>query len=531
MMVETLIIGSGVVAAAISQRLLEKDSSASVLILEAGGRIKTKDFALWEQYLITNRLPYEVCRDLDYPQRDVQGENTSVGRTSVPLAGGRLFVYGGSTMHWGGWSFRLKPEDFRLKSNTGESCDWPIDYETLEPYYSQAEEYLAVSGDSSDRSVPRKSDYPFRAFPFTLQDKPLIGALQKLGYAYGNLPIARRGISGVPSRHAPCQTTGTCKYCPFGARYVASNYLDDIREWNDYPNFEIRLGCVVESITAADKRRACGVIYTDTATGNSVAVEAKRIIVAGGTIESAKLLLRSTSSHWPTGMGNDNDLVGRNFITHPYFIFSGFLKSNNLKLQPEMNFPTLVSRQFDSESEQKKGKFVLVNPPDTVQVTLAAKMQAGFTRSEIDAYLTGRLPLRVHGMVEVFGRPQNRIQNLPRRNHVGLPQTSVDYSADTDFKDRMAEIKASVQKIYAAMDAELTDDASVDWRADHAACTCRMSSDPSEGVVNKDLQVHGMDNVFVCSNAAFPNLGAINPTLTVTALALRLAHFLGGAAI
>jgi choline dehydrogenase-like flavoprotein len=112
---------------------------------------------------------------------------------------------------------------------------------------------------------------------------------------------------------------------------------------------------------------------------------------------------------------------------------------------------------------------------------------------------------------------------------VGLPQTSVDYSADTDFKDRMAEIKASVQKIYAAMDAELTDDASVDWRADHAACTCRMSSDPSEGVVNKDLQVHGMDNVFVCSNAVFPNLGAINPTLTLTALALRLAHFLGAA--
>ena len=196
---------------------------------------------------------------------------------------------------------------------------------------------------------------------------------------------------------------------------------------------------VVESITAADKRRASSVVYTDTATGNSVAVQAKRIIVAGGSIESAKLLQRSTSSHWPTGIGNDNDLVGRYFITHPYFILSGFLKSNNLKLQPEMNFPTLVSRQFDKESEQKKGKFVLVNPPDTVPVALAAKMQAGFTRREIDGYLTGRLPLQVHGMVEVFGRRENRIQNLPRRNHVGLPQTSVDYSADNGFKDRMAE--------------------------------------------------------------------------------------------
>ena len=534
-MVDTLIIGSGVVAAALSQRLLEKNPSASILILEAGERIKTKDFALWEQYLITARLPYEVCRDLEYPQRDVPGENASLGTTPIPLLGARLFVYGGSTMHWGGWSFRLKPEDFCLNSNTrdgsstGQGGDWPIDYETLERFYSQAEVYLAVSGDSSDDTVLRKQGYPFRPFPFTLQDQPLIGALQKLGYVYRNVPIARRGVTGVPSRHAPCQTTGTCKYCPFGARYVASDYLDDIREWNDYPNFEIKLGAVVESITVASKQRASGVIYTDKSSGQSVTVEANTIVVAGGTIESAKLLQRSTSPHWPNGIGNDNDLVGRYFITHPYFIFTGSIPSNDLKLQPEMNFPTLVSRQFDSASEQRKGKFVLVNPPDTVPVALAAKMQAGFNRAEIDRYLAGRLPLQLHGMVEVFGRYENRIQNLARKNHVGLPQTSVDFSADSGFKGRMGEIKAAVQKIYAAMGAELTDDATVSWRADHAASTCRMSLDSSAGVVNKDLLVHGTDNIFVCSNAVFPNLGAVNPTLTLTALALRLAEFLGGA--
>jgi hypothetical protein len=67
-------------------------------------------------------------------------------------------------------------------------------------------------------------------------------------------------------------------------------------------------------------------------------------------------------------------------------------------------------------------------------VGLAVKMQAGFSRSEIDTYLTGRLPLQLHGMVEVFGRPENCIKNMPRRNHIGLPQTSVDYSADPGRK-------------------------------------------------------------------------------------------------
>ena len=193
-----------------------------------------------------------------------------------------------------------------------------------------------------------------------------------------------------------------------------------------------------------------------------------------------------------------------------------------------MDFPTLASRHFDTPKEQPGGKFILVNPPDTVPVQLAAKMQAGFTRSELDAYLDGELPVQVHGMVEVFGDYENSIANLPRRNHLGLQQTSVDYSADRGFKNRMAQIKSQVQAIYAAMDAKLTDDATVSWRADHAASTCRMSLDPSHGVVDKYLCVHGTDNLFVCSNAVFPSIGAINPTLTLTALAFRLGDHLNG---
>jgi hypothetical protein len=164
----------------------------------------------------------------------------------------------------------------------------------------------------------------------------LAQALTKLGLGFGKLPIARRGVSATPSRHAPCQTTGTCKYCPFGARYVASNYLDDIREWNDYPNFDIRLGYAVERINTASPTKAASVDFTDTMTGQHDTVEAERIIVAAGTIESAKLLLRSTSVDWPTGLGNGGDMVGRNLVTHPYLIFTGSLPANPLKLQPEM---------------------------------------------------------------------------------------------------------------------------------------------------------------------------------------------------
>lgn len=529
MTIETLIIGSGVAATAIAQRLLEKDPRASILILEAGRRVKTKDFALWENYLVTGRLPYQQCWDLDYPQKDYPGENLSTGATGIPLAGARVFAYGGSTLHWGGWAFRLKPEDFRLRSNAGKGGDWPIAFDKLEPYYGAAENYLAVSGDSTDATVPRTSPYPFPAFPFTLEDQPLANACDTLGISYGKLPIARRGVSATPSRHAPCQTTGTCKYCPFGARYVAGDYLDDIRAWNDYPNLEVRLGAIVETIFCADKRSVAGVDYIDAATGDRQRVEAARIIIAAGTIESAKLLQRSTSAFWPQGIGNDTDLVGRHFITHPYFMFTGKKKANAAKLQPEMNFPTFVSRHFDTPAQQGAGKFMLVNPPDPGSASLVKRMQSGFSRADIDAYVVGEQQVQIHGMVEVFGEAQNRVTNLARRNRLGLQETAVNYSADAGFTGRMAQIKTEVQKIFTAMGAELTADASVSWRADHAASTCRMSADAATGVVDADLRVHGVDNLFVCSNAVFPGLGAINPTLTLTALAIRLGDHINEA--
>jgi choline dehydrogenase-like flavoprotein len=527
MSVDTLIIGSGVAAAAISTKLLAKNPQSSILMLEAGTKVKMRDAAIWQDYVVSGKLPYTQYWDDQYPQRDHPGENVDAGKTSIPLNGARVFTYGGSTIHWGGWSFRLKPEDFKLQSGTGRGIDWPFDYPALEPWYSEAEHYIGVAGDSNDPTVPRSKGYPFPAYPFTLQDEPMATALKKLDLQFAHLPIARHGISDSKSRHAPCQTTGTCKYCPFGARFSANNYLDDMVNWGNFPNLEIRLNCVVQKINMSSKSHAASVEYTDTATGQQLTVEANRIIIAAGTIESAKVLLRSRSEYWKDGIGNDADLVGRNIVTHPYFIFAAKLPSNPKRLQPEMDFPTLVSRHFDSPAEQQSGKFVLINPPSSPTVSLKAQMLSGQTRDSIDRNVTGSAQIQIHGMVEVFSNPENRIANTDKLNHMGLRETLVDYSQDAAFNIRMQQIQAHVEQIFRAMGAIPSGDPpSISWRADHASCTARMSADPATGVTDPDLLVHGTDNLFVCSNAAFPNTGSINPTLTLTALALRLGHHL-----
>lgn len=530
-MIETLIIGSGVAAASLASRLLANNPNASVVILEAGSKVKMQDAAIWQDYVVSGKLPYTKFQDKKFPERDRPGENLRVGSTDVTLDGARVITYGGTTIHWGGWSFRLKPEDFKLQSNAQQGIDWPIDYDTLEPYYTQAEHYLGVAGDSNDSVVPRRADYPFPAYPYTLQDQPMIRALDALNITYSHLPIARRGASTSASRHAPCQTTGTCKYCPFGARYSANNYLDDMLSWSGFPNFEVRLNCVVQQLTMSSKNQVTGVTYVDKADGELKEIAARRVIVAAGTFESTKLLQRSGNPFWTQGVGNDFGHLGKYLVTHPLAIFRARQNQpNNENLQQEMNFPTLVSRHFDSQCEQKKGKFILINPASSPALRLSDFMKNGLTHKQVTDALKKPAPIEIHAMIEVFPRETNMIANVSELNSMGLQQTKVDYSEDGDFKARVDAIQVQVQEILRNMNASLVevDSRSVSWRADHAAGTTRMGKDETEGVTNSNLQVHGVDNLYVCSNSVLPNIGAVNPTLTLTALALRLGDHLVG---
>jgi len=534
MKIETIIIGSGVAGAALASRLLQENPNASILMLEAGSRVEMKNFADYQGYVVNGQTPYGFCQDYNYPDRDKEGENTSTDK-NLALRGSRLLMYGGSTVHWGGWSFRLKPEDFKLASLTGQGIDWPIDYNDLEPYYGQAEHYIGVSGDSNSKVAPRSTDYPYPAFPYTLEVQSFREALDDLGYDYNNMPIARHGITDTESEHAPCKTTGTCKYCPFGARYVAANYIDDMQKYNAYPNFKVIKNAFVTSILMSSKSNAEGVVYFDQHNKKTITLTADTIIVAAGAVESAKLLLRSRSEYWADGIGNNEaNLVGRNLITHPYFIYQAEIDQNPERLQPEMNFPTLVSREFDSISEQHGGKFILVSPPGAPVImnetgkgsSIVQLMQQGHTREEIDKLLKGKAYVQIHGIIEVFSQYENRVLNLKKINHLGLLETAVEFTPPANFAARMKDVEGIIQGIFDKMGAKNMKQSMMSWRADHAACLTRMSDSSETGVVDKNLKIFDVDNLYVLSNASFSSLGAVNPTLTLAALSLRLGDYL-----
>ena len=430
---EYVIIGSGVAAVAVANELLQNDPSLSIVMLEAGKRVPLKDRRKWWDFISTEINPYDDHHDLPLGK-----ENQSIGDETWGFQESRLMGRGGSTVHWGGWSLRLKEEDFDTCSRTGRGADWPIDYEELEPYYCSGESFLAVSGkaeDSNGNVGPNRSkSYPLEAFPFVAADRPMIRAFEQLGIAYGHMPMAR---------YRKCMTTGTCRYCPFGARFTAAYRLDELEDKSRFPNFELRDQSPCIELSVAKRNEVGSAKYLSIKTGKTESVTGRRFIIASGSYESPKLLLQSTSYYWPNGIGNDYDLVGRYLISHPFLHVRCVLPTNANRWNQELDFPTLMSRHFDTPEEQPFGKLFLFKDRSRPKTNLAEEMINGKTRSQLHRITSGPMEFELQGFMEEFSNPNNRVLIGDGRNRVGstpnqsrfFPQHRLSKKSRTASKD------------------------------------------------------------------------------------------------
>ncbi|AUV16811.1 hypothetical protein C2U47_09435 [Aeromonas sp. ASNIH7] len=512
----TIIVGSGVAAVAVSRSLLTENTTAKVVILEAGENFQpgVNRQRAWVDFVTTRTPPTMRYQD--------KAEDADINANSIfDLVGGRLIVKGGSTNHWGGWSLRMKPEDFRLGDARPGALNWEISYDDLEEFYHKAELFLDVRGDSNTTSVPRKGKkYPQKPLPYTALGGLLIPTLKSLGAnAYEPLPLAR---------HAWCVTSGTCRFCPVGARYEAAADLDKlVVEFNS--RVQVIVGAPVISIDMKDKKTAVGVTYINRSTGKKEQLLGDRVVVASGTIESPKILQASTSTFWPRGIGNDTDHVGRYLVTHPLLSAYGRIENNTERLEQEVDFPTMASRFFDTPQYQKGGKMFFVRDGKYIVMKPAEKLIEGVSPDEINAHIASKTRMELRALIEAFPAPQNRVTvaNGGGATGTGLPRSKIDYAEHPDTATaRVAHMERLRDILYKAGLKPADPGPPSRSRADHSTGTCRMSSSAATGVVDKNLCVHDTENIYVASNAVFPNSGAVNPTLTLVALSLRLGKHL-----
>ncbi len=502
------IIGSGVAGVVIAQAALHR--GYEVVMLEAGPRVLMRNWRRWLDFVTTGTRPYHSCEDT---QGDInQRPGADPAFDHYLLKGGRLMAVGGSTLHWSGWTPRFQPEDLELHSRTGKGLDWPIRYKDLEPYYSQAEELLNVTGPltpAPGHPTPwRSKPYKWNSPPYPIETEPTRRALESLGITYDHVPMSRRGVAGE-GVGGPCMTFGTCRYCPMGARFDPTLLLPSLEA---HPGFRL----LAESPALAIQLKgetAQAVVYRTPGHGTAT-VNADAFVVAAGALESAKLL-------WHSGFDEQRlPTLGRFLTTHPMLKLEGKLARPHAAFNGrEVPMPALFSRHFDTPEHQAAGKMLFSEYPE--EPDLQAWTQEGLQPGYLASFAR-ESRLNLHGFIEEFPHPDNRI--VFGGEH-GSREVRVSYAAREGFRERwqwMVDTLMEVMKRAGCREQDVSV-SRVIRRADHSVGTVRFGPGPDSGVVDGRHLVYGTRNMFAITNGNFPNNAAVNPTLTLTALTLRWA--------
>lgn len=503
------IVGSGVagslIAAVAAQRGL------SVIVLEAGSRFdfnKRLDQLRRHQILGTKLWPW------DRQDRDafVDSSLESIGY-SYNLNASRVKAIGGSTLHWGGQAIRLRESDFNSASLYGHGIDWPINYADIEPYYSLAEQELGVAGTVNATDPPRSKPYPMPAFPRGYDDLPWEPVAEKLGISLDFVSHARN--SQPYQGRSPCVAYSWCRICPSGAKYSADVHVDRALK---LPNYTLLDETVARRIVVNGDGQVQE-IHASGLDGKSYEIRASQFVIAAHAVETARLLLLSN-------VGNHSDQVGRNLMEHWFAAGGGYHQDRSFPRR--IGFTTLSSTHFYDGQERKDRGAIYLEFGDFRDPLYNHQNLSGQALADHDCESFGHWT-GIDAEVEQQPNPLSRVTlDTVKKDLFGDPVPHVNFALgefDRKTHERAHEIIASLLEARGVKEYRRTANFG---RAHHHMGTCRMSNDPDSGVVDKDCRVHGINNLYLAGSSVFPTSGARQPTLTIAALALRIADHLSG---
>jgi choline dehydrogenase-like flavoprotein len=530
---DVCIVGAGPAGSLIASEL--SASGYDVVVLEAGERFDPADRV--------ERMDRSLRPAHDPPSVwDMGGDRdayTSTGERHYPLNHARVKGVGGSTLHWQGLVQRLHAVDFERQSAQGVAVDWPISYDDLRPYYARAETELGVAGALDNPfSPPREEPFPLPAFPPSYSDSLFAPACEEVGVTMHSAPTARN--SEAYDGESACVGYGTCKpVCPSGAKYDATRHIEraegrGVRVIDRAPVQSLEHGPDGERVEAA--------VYA-TPDGETHRQTARQFVVACGGVETPRLLLLSQSSAYPDGLANSSGLVGRYFMDHLFVGTGGHLDEPTR--QQHIGFLTSECHQFydDPAAGTEQGipaadadtdalgsiklEFFNYAGPSPADIALGAESWGDELLAELkEAYGSA---IAMGGIVEQPPRREHAVGLDPERtDDHGNPVPTVDWGLDERTRRTIHRAGEIQRAILEALGAEIT------WQVGpedtgptyHHMGTTRMGTDSAESVVGPDCRTHDLANLWLAGSSVFPTGGAMNPTLTIAALALKTADHL-----
>jgi choline dehydrogenase-like flavoprotein len=518
---DAIVVGAGAGGGVAAMTLAE--AGKRVLLLERGKLLSFADEP--RDHLRNHRLSqygHNTGPDLDgNPRVFVGGDGPRVVR---PHEGGYNAIaaaVGGGTLVYGGQAWRFHPLDFRMASTYGvpegsSLVDWPISYDELAPFYEQAEWSLGVSGGPPAPQMPPRRDYPMPAFPRTTKAKTLEKGAAALGWTTQSPPISFNSVpwGGRPACAACQQCVGF--QCPVNAKNGSQNTL--IPRAIASGNCELVPEAMVTKIESRGGI-ATGVTYV--VGDREQFAEADVIVVAGGAIETARLLFVS-------GLGNEHDQLGRNLQGHYYAVAAGFMPEPVWDgVGPGVSISTL---EFNHGNEGVIGGGMMADDFIIMPIHFAK----GYRPPGVPAWGLGHK----HWMRDSYrrfvqvGGPVHEITSADARVTVdpsvvdkfGMPVARL---SGTTHSETVRTTKFLMQR---AKDWLSASGAEHIWfnepglglsGGQHQAGTCRMGGNPAQSVVDLDGRVHGTSNVYVADGAVHPTNGGFNPFLTIMAMAYR----------
>ena len=486
------IVGAG--AAGISMALELKNSGKKIILLEGGGF--EYDEQVQELYA-----------------------GTSTGQKYFPLKSARLHMFGGTTGHWSGYCSTFDDIDFEERPWVKHS-GWPITRADLEPYYPKAQQYLQLGPYQYNLEYWQKKD---AALVPLVNNEVVWNKMWQFSPPTRFGEVYRNEIVRSPDIHL----------------YTYANVTD---------------------IRATENLAAVKELVVKNHAGKTHRVRAKNFVLACCSIQTARLLLASNTQN-PKGLGNDHDNVGRYFMEH-LEIKSAELwltKPSRWKLY-ELEFGVTPSRAELAITAAQQRKHEILNGTSSLSTLAESRnrkaiiemwsdedprkslkaLKEGFADDpEIEQAPDKNRGYQLFTRIEQAPNPDSRVTLAKEVDSLGMPRAHLHWEL-TPLDKR------SVRKIYELIGQQvgghgiglvkmfdyLHDENDPSWPAYtgggwHHMGTTRMSSDPKQGVVDSNCKVHTLSNLYIGGASCFTTAGAANPTLTLVALAARLAEHLG----
>ncbi len=444
-------------------------------------------------------------------------------------------VVGGRSLLWARQSYRLSPMDFEANLRDGHGIDWPIRYSDLAPWYDYVERTIGVSGQAE--GLPQLPDGVFQPPMAMNAVEKLLKARVETAFPERTVTIGRTATLTQPiGERAACHYCGPCERgCSTGSYYSTQSVaLPAARATG---NLTLRPHSLVHRVLYdAHRGRASGVAVIDTETGEELVFHARLVFLCASSMNTARIMLLSTSGRFPDGIANDSGALGHYLMDHHYHVganavFDGYTdryyqgnRPNGIYIPRFRNISAATRRTeyvrgfgFQGSASRQGWRRGISEPGFGVEFKHSLRTP-------------GRWTMGLGGFGETLPRYDNYCElDDAVKDAYGVPVLRFHVTRDANDLAMRKDMMATAAEMLEATGAvsvtpyDNTDDAP--GLGNHEMGAARMGRDPDTSVLNAYNQCHAVPNLFVTDGACMTSSACQNPSLTYMALTARACSY------